>query len=162
VHLAFGQAAIVGWIPPETDGQGVQKGYKLRVAVESIVRGSIADFKNIQLDVGQRRSTPYYVTLRITSLGNTPPPRKDDPAISFDAIDDRGQQQTSVTFIGTFPRCNDNSVPGSFANGKSYTSCLTYLMPGGGSIQRMQWGDGPHGANQVTPYFDHPIIWGAS
>ena len=37
----------------------------------------------------------------------------------FLPIDDRGQQQTSVTFLGTFPRCNDNSVPASFANGKS-------------------------------------------
>jgi len=68
----------------------------------------------------------------------------------------------SLTFIGTFSRCNDNSVPGSFANRKSYTSCLTYLMPGGGSIQRVQWSAGPHGPNQVTPYFDHPIVWGAS
>jgi len=112
--------------------------------------------------VAQRRSTPYYVTLRLTSLGSIRPPGKQYPAISFDAIDDRGQQQTSVTFLGTFPRCNDNSVPRAFVNGKSYTSCLTYLMPGGGSILRMQWGDGPHAANQISPYFDHPIVWGAS
>jgi len=161
-RLAFGQAATVGWVPPSADGQGAQKGYKLQVAVESIVKGSIGDFKHVQLDAAQQRSTPYYVTLRITSLGSTPPPGKQDPAISFDAIDDRGQQQTSVTFLGTFRRCNDNSVPASFASGKSYTSCLTYLMPGSGSILRMQWGDGPHAADQVTPYFDHPIVWGAS
>ena len=126
------------------------------------MKGSIGDFKNVQLDAAQRRSTPYYVTLRITSPGSTQPPGKEDPAISFDAIDDRGQQQTSVTFLGTFPRCSDNSVPASFANGKSYASCLTYLMPAGGSIQRIQWADGPHAADQVTPYFDHPIVWGSS
>jgi len=161
-HLAFGRPATVGWVPPSADGQGAEKGYKLQVTVESIVKGSIGDFKNVELHGAQRRSTPYYVTLRLTSLGSIRPPGKQDPAISFDAIDDRGQQQTSVTFLGTFPRCNDNSVPRAFVNGKSYTSCLTYLMPGGGSILRMQWGDGPHAANQISPYFDHPIVWGAS
>jgi hypothetical protein len=45
--------------------------------------------------------------------------------------------------------------------GKSYQSCLACLMPGDGSTQRIQWADGPHRANQVTPYFDHPITWGA-
>jgi len=49
-------------------------------------------------------------------------------------------------------------VPNPLANGKSYDSRLTYLMPGGGSIQKVQWGDGPAAADQVTPYFDKPIV----
>jgi hypothetical protein len=35
-------------------------------------------------------------------------------------------------------------------------------MPGGGSIQQVQWNDGPAAADQVAPYFDHPIVWGGS
>ena len=54
---------------------------------------------------------------------------------------------------------NETTVPKPLANGKSYDSCLTYLMPGGGSIQKVQWGDGPAAADQVTPYFDKPIVW---
>lgn len=37
-----------------------------------------------------------------------------------------------------------------------------YLMPGGGSIQKVQWDDGPAAAGQVTPYFEHPIVWAGS
>ena len=85
-----------------------------------------------------------------------------DPDITFDAIDDRGQQQGSVTFFGTFPRCDNKSAPKPFVNGKSYTSCITYLMPGGGSIQKMQWNDGPAKGEAVTPYFDNPVVWSAS
>ena len=32
--------------------------------------------------------------------------------------------------------------------------------PGGGSIQKVQWDNGPAAANEVTPYFDRPIVWG--
>jgi hypothetical protein len=88
------------------------------------------------------------------------PPANSDPAIAFRAIDDRGQEQESITFLGTFSRCDEATPPKPFVSGKSYQSCLTYLMPGGGSIQKVEWNDGPSKANEVTPYFDNPIIWG--
>jgi hypothetical protein len=50
--------------------------------------------------------------------------------------------------------------PKSFVSGKTYESCLAYLMPGGGSIQKVQWDSGPSAANELTPYFDRPLIWG--
>ncbi len=102
----------------------------------------------------------HYVQLRVTALGSTAPPKDSDPAITFNAIDDRGQQQQSVTFLGTFSRCDDPFPPKQFVSGKTYQSCLTYLIPGGGSIQKVQWDNGPSAANQVTPYFDRPIVWG--
>ncbi len=49
-----------------------------------------------------------------------------------------------------------------FVNGKSDESCLGYLMPGCGSIQKVQRNDGPSAANQVTPCFDNPIVWAGS
>ena len=76
------------------------------------------------------------------------------------AIDDRGQEQQSITFLGTFSRCDDPTPPKQFVSGKTYQSCLAYLIPGGGSIQKVQWDNGPAAANAVTPYFDRPIVWG--
>ena len=35
-----------------------------------------------------------------------------------------------------------------------------YLIPGDGSIQKVQWDSGPAAANQVTPYYERPIVWG--
>jgi|GEM_PF-1600184 len=160
-HLAFGGAATVGWVPPSQDtGNGAHQGLKLQVTVVSIQKGTMADFRNVQLNAKERKSTPYYVQLRVTALGSTPPPKDSDPAITFTAIDDRGQEQQSVTFLGTFERCDDPFPPKQFVSGKTYQSCLTYLIPGGGSVQKVQWDNGPSAANQVTPYFERPIVWG--
>lgn len=161
-HLGFGTAATVGWVPPTLDtGTGAHKGLKLQVTVESIRKGTIADFANIDLNAGEKKSTPYYVQVHLTALGNVAPPKDNDPALTFTAIDDRGQQQDNVTILGTFQRCDDPSPPASFANGKSYQSCLVYLIPGGGSIKSVEWKDGPAPANDVSAYYDRPVVWGA-
>ena len=160
-RLAFGGPATVGWVPPSQDtGTGAHRGIKLRVTVVSIQKGTMADFRNVQLNGNERKSTPYYVQLRVTALSSTPTPKDSDPAITFTAIDDRGQQQQSITFLGTFSRCDDPMPPKQFVSGKTYESCLAYLIPGGGSIQKVQWDNGPTAANEVTPYFDRPIVWG--
>ena len=119
----------------------------------------MSDFRNIDLNASERKSTPYYVQVRVTALGSTAPPADSDPAITLNAIDDRGQQQESITFLGTFSRCDDSTPPKPFVSGKSYQSCLAYLIPGGGSIQKVEWADGPAAADQVTPYFGRPIVW---
>ncbi len=160
-HLAFGKNAIVAWVPQSEDGTGAHKGIKMQVTVESIQKGTIADFANVDLDAKEKKDTPYYVTLRLTELQNAPVPQDSDPAITFTAIDDRGQSQESITFLGTFQRCNEVSAPKSLVSGKSYSTCMTYLIPGGGSIQSVKWGSGPSPANDVSPYFDKPIVWGA-
>jgi hypothetical protein len=160
-HLAFGGSATVGWVPPSQDlGTGAHKGIKLQVTVVSIQKGTMADFRNVELNGKQRSSTPYYVQLRVTALSNASVPKDSDPAITLAAIDDRGQEQQSITFLGTFSRCDDPTPPKQFVSGKTYQSCLAYLIPGGGSIQKVQWDNGPAAANAVTPYFDRPIVWG--
>ena len=45
-----------------------------------------------------------------------------DPDLKFGAVDDRGQEQGSVTFIGDFERCEDTDAPKPFTHGKSYGS----------------------------------------
>jgi hypothetical protein len=161
-HLGFGTAATVGWVPPTEDtGTGAHKGLKLQVTVKSIQKGTIADFANIDLDANEKKSTPYYVQVRLTALGSIAPPKDNDPALTFTAIDDRGQAQDNVTILGTFQRCDDPSPPTSFANGKSYQSCLVYLIPGGGSVKSVEWKDGPAPADDVSAYYDRPVVWGA-
>jgi len=160
--LGMGDQATVGWVPPSKfSASGAQTGYKLQVSVDKIEKGTIDDFKNIDLDADQKRSTPYYVSVTVKALEDVKT-GTDDPDISFDAIDDRGQEQGSVTFFGTFDRCDDKQVPRPFTSGTTYESCITYLMPGGGSIDEVQWRSGPSKKNDVTPYFDKPIVWSGS
>jgi hypothetical protein len=159
--LTVGQPATVTWLPPSEDnGTKAVHGIKLQVTVMSIQKGTQADFANIQLNAKEKKETPYYVNLQLKALtGKKPPTSSDDPGFAFNAIDDRGQQQGSITFFGNFQRCNTVSVPKDFVSGKTYTTCFAYLIAGGGSIQQVAWPDGPTPADGVSPYFDKPVVW---
>ncbi|MEP6910251.1 MAG: hypothetical protein ABI896_07465 [Actinomycetota bacterium] len=149
--LGLGQTAHVKFKPlsaPPTS----KKTYRLDVTVLKIEKGKISDFKNVDLDAKQKKSTPFYVSVKISNPDGDIPVKNDDPDIRFDGIDDRGQEQGSLTFFGTFERCDDASAPNPFSSGKSYESCLAYLMPGGGSIQQINWS----GADE---YVSNPISW---
>ena len=61
-----------------------------------------------------------------------------DPASYIDGIDDRGQEQNEIIFFGNFDRCNSDKAK-SLKPGESYSSCLAYLIAGGGSIVGMRW-----------------------
>ena len=160
--LGFGDTATVAWIPPSRfSATGGQRGYRLEVTVKGIERGTLDDFKNIELDADQKRSTPYYVTVTVKALEDVRA-GTDDPDVALKAIDDRGQEQGEVIFFGDFERCNNADVPRPFASGKSFDSCLTYLVPGGGSIDEVRWNDGPSRKNAVSPYFDKPVVWSGS
>ncbi|HEY3906699.1 MAG TPA: hypothetical protein VGM14_22505 [Streptosporangiaceae bacterium] len=162
-HLGFGQVATVGWIPPALAlNPGTHKALTFKVTVQSIETGTIADFKNVDLNAKQKKETPYYVKVMVTAASNTTWKGDDDPAISFRAIDDRGQEQGSLTFFGDFPRCNEVNAPKPFTSGKSYQSCFAYLLPSGASIKNVEWNDGPTPANGVSVYFDKPIVWASS
>ncbi len=78
------------------------------------------------------------------------------------AIDDREEEQGSVTFIGGFPTCEEVPAPKSIGPGAAYETCLTYLMNGGGSIQKVEWNSGPSKPNEVSSYFEAPIVWTAA
>lgn len=156
--LSVGQTATVGWTPPsQSSVQGPGKSIKLQVTVAALEKGSQEDLKDISLDADQKGATPYFMKVKIANLGATAP-SEDEPDLTFDAIDDRRQEQGSVTFIGDFPRCENNRAPKPFSRGKSYESCLTYLVQGG-SIEEIRWKDGPPDANGVSEYFSKPVVW---
>jgi hypothetical protein len=162
-HLNFNEVATVGWIPPTVALKpGTHKALTFKVTVQSIEQGTIADFKNVDLNAKQKKETPFYVKVMVTAASSQTWKGDDDPAISFRAIDDRGQEQGSLTFFGDFPRCNEVNAPKPFTSGKSYESCFAYLLPSGASIKNVEWNDGPTPANGVSPYFDKPIVWAAS
>lgn len=162
-HLGFNDVATVGWIPPALALKpGVHKALTFKVTVQSIAMGTIADFSNVDLNAKQKKMTPYYVKVMVTAASDQTWKGDDDPAISFRAIDDRGQEQGSLTFFGDFPKCDEVNAPKPFTSGKSYESCFAYLLPSGAAIKSVQWNDGPTPANGVSVYFDKPITWATS
>jgi hypothetical protein len=137
--LKIGETAHVTYKPlTATDDKNL---FNVDATAVEIEKGSIDDFKNISLDEAQKASTPYYVTVKIENTGKEIPlgDTEGDPDLKFGAVDDRGQEQPSITFIGDFERCEDADAPKPFAKGKSYESCLAFLVGGDGSIDQVTW-----------------------
>ena len=132
--LKIGQAAVIAY-----DDSSNHKKSRIEVTPQKIEKGTLDDFKNIELEGKQKTSTPYYVTMRVKNVGKGDLSGT-DPASYIDGIDDRGQEQNEIIFFGDFNRCNSDKAK-SLKPGESYTSCLAYLMPGGGSIKGMRWID---------------------
>jgi hypothetical protein len=152
VTLKLGEAAHVTYKPlSATDDKNL---FKVDATALKIETGSIDDFKNIELDAGQKTSTPYYVTVKVENTGEEIPlgDAEGDPDLKFQAVDDRGQEQGSITFIGDFARCEDTDAPKPFTKGKSYESCLAYLVGGDGSISEVRW----QGSDK---YILKPVVW---
>jgi len=150
--LKLGEIAHVTYKPlTATDDKNL---FQVDATAEKIEKGSIDDFKNISLDESQKSSTPYYVTVKIENTGREIPlgDMEGDPDLKFGAVDDRGQEQPSITFIGDFERCEDADAPKPFAKGKSYESCLAFLVGGDGSITEVRW----KGSDK---YILKPVVW---
>ena len=148
--LKLGQTATVSFATTLKSGEDGPS-YRLRVQVESMDRGTLADFNGIQLDAAEKASTPYYVKAKITNVGPGKIATSDnDPGIQIEGVDKTGQTQQSVTFFGDFPKCDEKSAPSSMGAGASFETCLTFLVPGG--ITKVAY-------TGTGSYIDKPVTW---
>jgi hypothetical protein len=123
----------------------------LKVTVGSIERGTLADFNGIQLNANQKAGIPEYVKVRLTNLGPGAM-RGSDASVAVEGVDNTGQTEQSVTFIGDFPRCPDNESNTPLSSGQSFETCLTFLVPGG--ITKVAY-------SGTNSYIDSPVTWAA-
>jgi hypothetical protein len=130
--LKMGQTAVIAY----TDSSNHKKS-NIEITPEGIEKGTLDDFKNIELDAAQKTATPFYVKLTVKNVGKGDLTGS-DPGSYIDGVDDRGQEQSEVIFFGDFDRCNHDR-PKSLKPGETYKPCLVYLIPKGGSIVGMRW-----------------------
>jgi hypothetical protein len=145
--LSIGQSAKVAFTPAGSTDKS--KASNLQVTVQSFDKGSLSDFNGIQLDANEKASTPVYVKVHVTNLG----PANidvDSSAAAIEGVDNTGNNQSSVTFIGEFPKCPDTASTKPLGTGKSYDDCLTFLVPGG--ITKVSY-------NGTNDYIDSPVTW---
>jgi hypothetical protein len=145
--LAIGQTAKVPFTPAGSTDKS--KASNLQVTVQSFDKGSLSDFNGIQLDANEKASTPVYVKVHVTNLGPAPID-VDSSAAAIEGVDNTGNNQSSVTFIGNFPKCPDAASTKPLATGKGYDDCLTFLVPGG--ISKVSY-------NGTNDYIDSPVTW---
>lgn len=151
--LKVGDTAKVQLQPLSGTSSDDEARFQLEATVTKIRKATAADFKNINLDAKQKKATPYFVNVRLANKSDKSIPIKgDDPDVRISAVDDREQEQNSVIFIGDFPACNNADPPKPFSKGKSYDTCLVFLIPGGGTMTGVTWSSG-------IEYVDKPITW---
>lgn len=147
--LSSGQMATLLYTPPGATGGPA---YTLQITVQSIKKGTLSDFNGVQLNAAEKAATPDYVKVHIKNVGSTALTGSSDyPAVPLEGVDNTGQSQQSVTFIGDFPPCPDNDAPKPFTPGQTFDTCLTFLVPGG--ITKVSW-------NGTDKYIDSPVTWG--
>ena len=143
--LAVGSSATVRYTPLSHATPS-----NLKVTVQSLEKGTLNDFKGLDLDASQKAATPVYVKVKVTNLG---PGTIDVDATSaaIEGLDSTGNTAQSVTFIGTFPRCPDHQSTAQMRAGSSYDNCLTFLVPGG--IDKVAY-------TGTDAYINSPVTWG--
>jgi hypothetical protein len=142
-----GQPATVDFIPPSQLGKTPLT--RLNITIQSIQKGTLADFKGVELNAQQRAGTPVYVKAHIANVGSKPA-ESDTAAADLEGIDNTGNTVQSLTIIGDFPRCNDTSSRAPIAPGKSLDTCLIYLVPGG--ITKVAY-------TGTEDYISSPVTW---
>jgi hypothetical protein len=148
--MKTGQTATVPFTTTLKSGKNGPT-YKLGVLVQSMTKGTLADFNGVQLDADEKASTPYYVKTKITNLGPGKIDTEDnDPSIQIQGVDKTGETQESVTFIGDFPKCDSKTAPNPMAVGSSFETCLTFLVSGG--ITKVAY-------TGTESYVDKPVTW---
>ena len=139
--LEFGQAATVAYEP------NVKKSSVLSMAVQSVQTGKIADFASYQLDERTRRSTPYYVHVKVKNAGEGDLSRAAVPLL---AVDGRNTLIQPSSFNNKFDKCPSTPLPPKFTAGQSARLCLVYLVPDHGKLTEMSF--------RPLQAFE-PIVW---
>lgn len=130
--LKIGETAVIDYTDASTRGKSI-----IEFTPRKIEKGTLDDFKNIDLDEEQKTATPYYAEIEVKNVGDGDLSGA-SPATYVNGVDDRGQDQNEVIFFGDFERC-DQETPKKLKPGDSYKACLVYLIPKGGSLVGFHW-----------------------
>ncbi|WP_457111181.1 hypothetical protein [Marmoricola sp. URHA0025 HA25] len=124
-ELKFGEKATVAYEPNS------QRNTVLELTVNSAAEGTIADLGTYVLDDRTKESTPYYVNVTVTNVGDgdvgqTP--------IPLWAVDDANTLIQASSFTNSFAPCASTPLPTTFAPNATVTTCLVYLVPDHGKL----------------------------
>jgi hypothetical protein len=124
-ELKFGEKATVAYEP------NAERNTVLELTVNSAAEGTITDLGSYVLDERTKESTPYYVDVTVTNVGDgdvgqTP--------IPLWAVDDANTLIQASSFTNSFNRCPSTPLPTTFAPNATATTCLVYLVPDHGKL----------------------------
>ncbi|MES4902440.1 MULTISPECIES: hypothetical protein [unclassified Streptomyces] len=134
--LALGKATAITYKGGSDNVRGT-----LKVAAESVVKGSRADLPKASLQGADRKLQPYYVTMTFTNIGdasihypflNTPTSLEDSAGAS---------QEVLISEDDGVKRCPGED-PDDFGAGDTATLCKVFLLPKGATPATVTYATG--------------------
>ena len=141
-RLEVGETAVVAY-EPRQDLVGV-----LELTVTQLLRTTTKKTMSAwQLSPAQQKSTPYFVHVRATNVGETDLSNRPVPLY---AVNEDNLLLEATPFASSFTPCPSTPFPKGFGPGESAKVCLVYLAPDRGSLEAVSF--------RPEESFD-PITW---
>jgi hypothetical protein len=128
--LSFGDTATVIHEPNQ------KRGTVLELTVKRARRASTEDFSGFILDDYTRAATPYYVFVDVENVGEGQVGGGPVPLWGVDADD---TLLPPASFTTTFGKCPSEALPRTFSAGDSFSTCLVFLAPDGGTMEAVSF-----------------------
>jgi hypothetical protein len=128
--LGLGKPAKVAWHPNQKQ-LGV-----LKLAVTELQRVPISVFHDWRLDPATRKSTPYFVHVKVTNLGKS---NLSQVPVPLYLLDRRNTLLQASTFRAQFAACPSRPLPDHFTHGKRARVCLVYFAPQHGRLHAISF-----------------------
>ncbi|HET7355930.1 MAG TPA: hypothetical protein VFJ09_04555 [Nocardioidaceae bacterium] len=139
--LSFGDSATVIF---EADQD---RGTVLKLTAKNATKGRISDLSGFVLDDATRRSTPYYVHVSVSNVGQGDVGGGPVPLYGVDADN---TLLPPASFTSPFKPCRSQPLPKNFGPGDSVRTCLVFLAPSHGTLTAVSY--------RPDQAFD-PITW---
>lgn len=140
-ELSLGDKATVAYEPRQDDVAA------LDLTVTRIEKASFKLFVGWKLSPETKKTTPYFVHVKIKNVGDTDLGGRPVPLY---AVDGTNKLIEASTFASTFKPCPSDPLPKKFRNGDKVNACLVYLAPDRGELTAASF--------RPTEEFD-PITW---
>ena len=128
--LSFGDTATVIYEPDQNTGT------VLDLTVEKAEQGDLKDFSGFILDEQTKKSTPYYVKVKVRNVGED---TIGGQAVPLWGVDGRNTLLPPAKFTAPFKRCPSRSLPKKFEPEDDFSTCLVFLAPDRGTMKAVSF-----------------------
>lgn len=140
-ELDFGDTATVAFEPRQ------DRVAALDLTVQSIEKATFKMFVGWKLEDETLSTTPYFVQVKVTNVGETD---LGGDRIPVYGVDGDNKLIEYSTFSSTFKPCPSLLFPKKFASGDTFKTCLVYLAPHKGKLTAAEF-------RPVEEF--NPILW---
>jgi len=128
--LGFGDTATVIYQADQ------QRGTVLKLIAKGATRGRISDLSGFVLDDATRSSTPYYVRVSVSNVGQG---RIGGGPVPLYGVDADNLLLPPARFTTAFKKCPSEQLPAKFRPGDSFSTCLVFLAPKHGTLTAVSY-----------------------